>query len=56
MVESGSWVGHWCLPTLAMASASVVTALSLWIIDPCPAVPFAVTRIQARPFSAVCTA
>ena len=33
-----------------------VTALSPWIIDPCPAVPVAVSRIQASPFSAVCTA
>jgi hypothetical protein len=55
-VESGSCVGHWCRPTLASASESVVTALSGWIIDPCPAVPVAVSRIQARPFSAVCTA
>ena len=38
-----------------IASASSVTALSGWIIEPCPAVPRAVSRIQAMPFSAVCS-
>ena len=55
-MASGSWVGHWWLPTLATASASAVIALSLWIMLPWPAVPVAVSRIQARPFSAVWTA
>ncbi len=55
-MASGSCVGHWCRPIRPSASDSAVTALSVWIIDPCPAVPVAVSFIQASPFSAVCTA
>jgi hypothetical protein len=47
-----SWTGHWCRPIRATASASVVTALSGWRIDPWPALPVAVRRIHAIPFSA----
>ncbi len=40
-------------PIRATASASAVTALSSLSIEPCPARPAAVSRIQAMPFSAV---
>ena len=46
--------GHSCRPSRPIASASSVTALSGWIMDPCPARPWTVSRIQAMPFSAVC--
>ena len=36
----------------ATASARFVTALSGWRIDPWPALPVAVSRIHAIPFSA----
>jgi len=38
---------------LATAAATAVTALSGCRIEPCPAWPRAVSRIQAIPFSAV---
>ena len=53
MTDGVSRTGHSCLPILATVSASSVTALSGCSIDPCPAVPRAVSRIQAMPFSAV---
>ncbi len=45
--------GHSCPPILVTASTRFVTALSLFTIDPCPAVPRALSRIQFMPFSAV---
>ena len=45
--------GNLCRPTRATASASTVTALSSWIIEPCPGRPAACSRSQVRPFSAV---
>ena len=53
--EGVSRVGHSWRPIRATVSASSVTALSLWSREPCPAVPRAVSRSQAMPFSAVCT-
>ena len=50
-----SRVGHSCRPSRPIASASSVTALSGCTIEPCPAVPCAVSRSQAMPFSAVCS-
>ena len=47
-----SRTGQECLPILATASASSVTALSEFSIEPWPARPRAVSRIQAMPFSA----
>ena len=47
-----SRTGHWCAPIRATAPASRVTALSVLIIEPCPARPRAVSFIQAMPFSA----
>ena len=45
--------GNRCCPILATAAHSSVTALSSLSMEPCPAVPAAVSRIQAIPFSAV---
>lgn len=45
--------GHWWLPIRVTASTRFVTALSLFTIEPCPAVPRAFRRIQFMPFSAV---
>ena len=45
--------GNSCRPSRATASQSSVTALSSLIIEPWPARPVAVSRIQAMPFSAV---
>src|SRR5262249_19702038 len=53
--EGMSRVGHSWRPIRATVSASSVTALSLWSREPCPAVPRAVSRSHARPFSAVST-
>ncbi len=50
-----SWSGNSCSPSLATAAANSVTALSLLVIDPWPAVPRAVSFIHAMPFSAVST-
>ena len=47
-----SCTGHSWRPIRATASARVVTALSGCTIDPWPAWPVAVRRIQAMPFSA----
>ncbi len=47
-----SRTGHWCAPSRATAAVIRVTALSGLIIDPWPAVPRAVSFIQAMPFSA----
>ena len=47
-----SRTGHWCAPIRATAPASSVTALSWLIIEPWPALPRAVSFIQAMPFSA----
>ena len=46
-------IGNWWRPNLATASAIVVTALSSWMNDPCPALPRAFRRIHNMPFSAV---
>lgn len=45
--------GNSCLPSRPTASHSSVIALSLLVMDPCPAVPSTVSRIQCMPFSAV---
>ena len=50
-----SRTGHSCRPSRPIASASSVTALSGFTIEPWPAVPRAVSRSQAIPFSAVCS-
>ena len=50
-----SRTGHSCAPIRATAAASEVTAFSRLIIEPCPARPRAVSRIQAIPFSAAST-
>ena len=47
-----SRTGHSCCPMRATAAARLVTALSGCTIDPWPAFPLAVIRIQAMPFSA----
>lgn len=47
--------GHWWRPSLPTASQSSVIALSVLVIEPCPAVPSTVRRIQCMPFSAVST-
>ena len=47
-----SRTGHSWAPIRATAAASELTALSSLIIEPCPARPRAVRRIQAIPFSA----
>ena len=54
-VEGMSRSGHSCRPSRATASASSVTGLAWLSIEPWPAVPCAVSRSQAMPFSAVCT-
>ena len=48
-----SRTGQSCRPIRATVSASSVIALSGCSMEPCPAVPRAVSRIQAMPFSAV---
>ena len=55
VTDGVSRTGHSCRPIRATASASSVTALSGWSIEPWPAVPRADSRIQAMPFSAVCS-
>ena len=47
-----SRTGQSCAPIRATAALSRVTALSGFIIEPWPARPRAVSRIQAIPFSA----
>lgn len=47
--------GHLCRPSRLTASQSSVMALSLLVIEPCPAVPSTVSRIQCMPFCAVST-
>ncbi len=47
--------GNVCRPSRPTASHSSVMALSLLVIDPCPAVPSTVSRIQWMPFCAVST-
>ncbi|CAM5698095.1 hypothetical protein SALBM217S_05680 [Streptomyces griseoloalbus] len=47
--------GHLWRPRRATASHSSVMALSSLVIEPWPAVPSTVSRIQCMPFSAVST-
>ena len=51
-IDGVSRTGHSWAPIRATAALSAVTALSGCRIEPWPALPLAVSRIQAMPFSA----